>query len=143
MNSFSKVTSEQISAIEKRLKLEFPNDYKQFLLTNNGLRSRGDFFFHLVDIDFEVHIDILYGIDTGVKNCDLIDWTEKFRFDLPPQAIIIGDDIIMGFIVLILSEEDGGIYYYDHAYNLDTSNDDNNAYFIADNFTDFLAMLHE
>lgn len=63
------------------------------------------------------------------------------RDELLEKTIIIADDIIQGFIVLICEGEDKGVYYWDDAYNFETSDDESNVYWIADDFTSFLEQL--
>ena len=47
----------------------------------------------------------------------------------------------MGFFILVCKGEDKGVYYYDHAYNLESSDDNGNTYFIANSFEEFINQL--
>ena len=43
-----------------------------------------------------------------------------------------------GFLVLILLEGYEGVYFWDDGHNFESSNDEENTYFIAETFTNFL-----
>ena len=88
-----------------------------------------------------IALDILYGIDTETENCNILEWTQEYKEDLPENTLIIGDDVLMGFFILVCKGEDKGVYHYDHAYNLEGSDDDGNTYFIANSFEEFINQL--
>ena len=69
-------------------------------------------------------------------NVDL--WLDDYRKDMPQNAIIIATSYQHGFIVLISSGDDAGVYYWDHSYEYPRSNDESNTYFIAGSFTEFI-----
>ncbi|MFB4033676.1 SMI1/KNR4 family protein, partial [Streptococcus pneumoniae] len=90
----------------------------------------------------EINIDVMFGVETNMKNADIEQWTSEYRDDLFPNSIIIGDTIQHGFIVFWLSnEENRGIYYYDDTYEFESSTDDMNTYFLANSFSEFLNMV--
>ena len=86
-------------------------------------------------------VDVLYGIGLDNKNADAVFYTDMFAEDLFPGSVLIGDSIQNGFIVMACGGENKGIYYWDHSYTYEVSDDENNMYRIADTFGDFLRML--
>ena len=61
--------------------------------------------------------------------------------DMMEGAVLIGDDIIQGFIVMFCHGDNKGIYYWDDAYNFQNSDDENNMYWIANSFNEFIKLL--
>ena len=145
LDRFGFANEEAISILENKYKVVLPEDYKRFLLQENGGRNTAYKYKNLVrisQIGEEINIDVMFGVETNMKNVDIEQWTSEYRDDLFPNSIIIGDTIQHGFIVFWLSnEENRGIYYYDDTYNLEASSDENNAYFLARTFTEFLELV--
>ena len=145
LDRFGFANEEAISILENKYKVVLPEDYKRFLLQENGGRNTAYKYKNLVrisQISEEINIDVMFGVETNMKNADIEQWTSEYRDDLFPNSIIIGDTIQHGFIVFWLSnEENRGIYYYDDTYNLEASSDENNAYFLARTFTEFLELV--
>ena len=92
-------------------------------------------------IDEKIYVSVLYGVDHEFDTANILFWMDLFRDELVDDAIIIGDSIENGIIVLICSGENKGVYYWDHAYTFEQSNDECNTYWIADSFSDFLKLL--
>ena len=143
LERFKKINETQIVQVETALNIFFPEDYKKFLLSSNGMCVEGELGIKLSEPQETLFIDILYGIDTEAKNCNILEWTQEYKEDLPDNTLIIGDDLMMGFFILICSGENKGVYSYDHAYNLEGSDDDGNTYFLANSFDEFIKQLIE
>ena len=145
LDRFGFANEEAISILENRFEVVLPEDYKRFLLQENGGRNTAYKYKNLVrisQISEEINIDVMFGVETNIKNADIEQWTSEYRDDLFPNSIIIGDTIQHGFIVFWLSnEENRGIYYYDDTYEFESSTDDVNAYFLANSFSEFLSMV--
>ena len=145
LDRFGFANEEAISILENKFEVVLPEDYKRFLLQENGGRNTAYKYKNLVrisQISEEINIDVMFGVETNIKNADIEQWTSEYRDDLFPNSIIIGDTIQHGFIVFWLSnEENRGIYYYDDTYNLEASSDENNAYFLVRTFTEFLELV--
>lgn len=145
LDRFGFANEEAISILENKFEVVLPEDYKRFLLQENGGRNTAYKYKNLVrisQISEEINIDIMFGVETNIKNADIEQWTSEYRDDLFPNSIIIGDTIQHGFIVFWLSnEENRGIYYYDDTYEFESSTDDVNAYFLANSFSEFLSMV--
>ena len=145
LDRFGFTNEEAISILENKFEVVLPEDYKRFLLQENGGRNTAYKYKNLVrisQISEEINIDVMFGVETNIKNADIEQWTSEYRDDLFPNSIIIGDTIQHGFIVFWLSnEENRGIYYYDDTYEFESSTDDVNAYFLANSFSEFLSMV--
>ena len=145
LDRFGFANEEAISILENKFEVVLPEDYKRFLLQENGGRNKAYKYKNLVrisQISEEINIDVMFGVETNIKNADIEQWTSEYRDDLFPNSIIIGDTIQHGFIVFWLSnEENRGIYYYDDTYEFESSTDDVNAYFLANSFSEFLSMV--
>ena len=145
LDRFGFANEEAISILENKFEVVLPEDYKRFLLQENGGRNTAYKYQNLVrisQISEEINIDVMFGVETNIKNADIEQWTSEYRDDLFPNSIIIGDTIQHGFIVFWLSnEENRGIYYYDDTYEFESSTDDVNAYFLANSFSEFLSMV--
>ena len=85
-----------------------------------------------------IHVDVLYGIGTAHENANIDTWMAMFKDDMLDGAVIIGDSIEHGFLVLMCSGDDAGICYWDHSYEFPSSNDESNMYYITDTFSDFV-----
>jgi len=142
---FGTTTIEDIQNLESEFDMSIPEDYKDFLMMHNGGKPDignewGYAEFYVEDLESSQFLDILYGI--GVKKLDISYWTNFFPGDIPPKTLVIGGD--PGGAMLLLfndNSENDGIYYYDHAYRHKQSSDEQNTYFVADTFTEFIALL--
>ncbi|EJX0633974.1 SMI1/KNR4 family protein [Salmonella enterica] len=115
-----------------------PDDYIEFVSHNNGVRV-SDAYFYVETLNEYIMMGIFFGISSPKYN--LMTVYDEFNPDIPADSLIIGMDPGGGFILLICNGINNGVYYYDHSYFFDLSCDDNNTYFIADTFSDFLNLL--
>ena len=143
LKRFGILNQEQIDNIEKILGLELPEDYKKFLgKTDGGVLEKDESNkIYIDDLNADIVIDVLYGGNVQEKNANILYWMEELAGDLLDNTIIIGDDILQGLIVMICKGENKGIYYWDDAYNFESSDDKNNLYWIIGTFDDFLQLL--
>ena len=143
---FEHAEYKNIKLLEKRFDIKLPVDYKEFLVTQNGGRNLSYTFENSIkidQIDEVINIETMFGINTGIKNADIEQWTEEYRIDIFEHSIIIiGDTIQHGFLLFWQSGDDNeGIYYYDDTYQLEASSDENNAYFLAKSFSEFTDLI--
>ena len=145
LDKFGFANNGEILMLENEFEVVLPEDYKSFLLQENGGRNTAYRYKNLVripQVSEEINIDVMFGVSTNVKNGDIKQWTSEYQDDLFPYSIIIGDTIQHGFIVFWLSKDDNaGIYYYDDTYEFASSTDDMNTYFLANSFSEFLNMV--
>lgn len=145
LDKFGFANNGEILMLENEFEVVLPEDYKSFLLQENGGRNTAYRYKNLVripQVSEEINIDVMFGVSTNVKNGDIKQWTSEYQDDLFPNSIIIGDTIQHGFIVFWLSKDDNaGIYYYDDTYEFALSTDNMNTYFLANSFSEFLNMV--
>ncbi|MCW1927802.1 SMI1/KNR4 family protein [Bhargavaea beijingensis] len=143
IQKFGSATLQEITKIEKQYKVKLPNDYVKFLKEFNGgvIEKNDQNKVFIKDISAYIHVDVLYGLQTGSRTSDIETWMNKFEDDLLEHAMIIGDDLMQGFIVLICEGEFEGVYYWDDSYQFDESTDEENTYWIADSFSSFVKQL--
>ena len=142
-STFKKITKIDIVDLENALSTRIPEDYTDFLLTYNGGVVEPYIKVKVNDLSSYINIDVIYGINTGNTNSDILTWTNKFSDDMLESSLIIADTLENGFIILLCTGEYKGVYYWDDSYNFDSSEDDMNTYFIADSFSDFLTLINE
>lgn len=140
---FDGLNERQIDNIERQLKVRLPEEYKSFLRTIGGGVVEKDKFNQIIltEINEKIVLDVLYGDDKRYENGNIMFWMSKFNGELLEDAIIIGDDILHGFIVMICDGESQGVYYWDDSYHFEYSDDENNMYWIADTFGDFMKLI--
>ncbi|TYQ17704.1 UNVERIFIED_CONTAM: SUKH superfamily protein [Acetivibrio alkalicellulosi] len=139
--SFGKATKQMIDDFEKLIGFTLMDDYKKFLNTYNGGTSNSVYSTFWVEaLSEDIPLDVLFGLVDDV-DFDLRDWNDEYKDDLLPNTIIIGRAPGAGFIVLINNTEDSGVYYWDHSFNFDKSDEDNNVYLISNSFESFTKEL--
>ena len=140
---FGSANHQDILDLQQKYSVELPKDYINFLVKYNGgiieKNDRNKVF--IEDLSTFINIDVLFGLNTGSSTSDIRTWMTKFQDDLFDQSIIIGDDLMHGFIVMICKGEYSGIYYWDDSYQFDESTDEENTYWIAENFSNFFEQL--
>lgn len=143
IEKFGTARIEMIRSMEGTYNLKLPSDYIKYLLEYNGGNVVKDEHCQLYvkSLKNNIHVDILFGIDTGYENAEINTWMSLFKGEMLDGALIIGDSIEHGFIVLMCTDNESGICYWDHAYKFPESNEESNTYFIADAFTDLLNRL--
>lgn len=141
--NFGEISKENIKWLEQKYSVTLPNDYKQFLLENNGA-----FFdienmnkIQIDELNDNIYTEVLYGFDTPYDVTNVEYWMDEYESELIEESIIIGNDLSQGFIVLILLEGYEGIYFWDDGHNFESSNDEENSYFIAESFTKFIEKI--
>lgn len=145
---FGTVTKKQIAKLEKKYSLTLPSAYKDFLISVGGgcveLNEENSIF--IPDIQERVAVAVLYGYETQEKNADLSTYMDMLLEDIWEHSVIIGDSIEHGLFVLVCEDgkrdDAGAVYYWDDSYVFNQSDDENNTYWVADSFTEFLQMLN-
>ena len=145
LKSFGHAQHDEVERLENQFDISLPNDYKEFLLEQNGGKNQAYEFentIRLSQIEEDINIDTMFGEKTGFKNADIEQWTNEYVDDIFEHSIIIGDTVQHGFLIMWLSnDENEGIYYYDDTYYFSSSTDENNAYFLAKSFSEFLGLV--
>jgi len=130
----------RIKEIEAMIGVEFPEDYKNFLLENNGVILNDIFWFKVKELADYITLNAIFGIDSN-NNADLLKNNKLIEGDKLPYSVLIADTIEHGYIVLICRGEKKGVYYWDNSYTYDISAEDCNMYKIANDFSEFWKIL--
>jgi hypothetical protein len=139
INRFGSANPEDIKKFEQKYNVNLPQDYIDFLYNYNGgiIEKDDENQVFVKDLSTSIVIDVLFGLNTGNHNSNIDMWMDKLGDDMLENSVIIGDDIQHGLIILICRGEYEGVYYWDDSYNFSISNDDENTYFISNNFSIF------
>ena len=90
----------------------------------------------------KLYSTFLFGSDPQLNRALTLEyWNTEYKDDIPEGALLIGDFQDGGFLLLIPAGNDKGVYYYDHAYTFESSDDDGNTYLLADTFEAFINSL--
>ena len=136
----SKATAD-FDAIEKKLSVSLPADYKAFLIEHNGICTENTIV-RIEAIEEETLLNALFSCDNQLNRALTLEyWNTEYKDDIPEGALLIGDFQDGGFLLLIPDGDYKGVYYYDHAYTFESSDDDGNTYFLADTFEAFINSL--
>lgn len=143
IHGFGNADLNDIRNFEKKNQIKLPNDYVDFLIKFNGggVELINANSIHAGEHAEEINIDVLFGIKTSDSELSVEFWSSKYKAEMPHDAIIIGDSYQHGFIVILCSGKDSGIYYWDDTYHFPGSNDESNTYFLAKTFTEFIKDL--
>lgn len=136
---YGNITEDMINDYEKHIGFDLPDDYKYFLMQYNGGKIKDGVIF-VGEIEEKIPLHVLYGLNVE-KGLDLQKWNDEYQDDLLPNSIIIGHDYGGEFIVLINDPEKKGIYFWDHMFSFEQSNEEHNTYFIANSFQEFINEL--
>lgn len=145
IDKFESLSDMQISNIEHQLEIILPEDYKKFLKqVGGGVVEKNEANKILIEeIGEEIVIDVLFGDEQNNKKSSILFWMEQFNGELLEGAIIIGDDLFQGFLVMVCYGENQGVYYWDDAYNFEVSDDENSMYRIAESFEELLKKISD
>lgn len=144
-DSEKKITASDITRLEKKLSLKFPQSYKNHLLTHNGGRCKPNVFSFVengkqtesaIGWFFSVKYGDTYNLYEVVKDYK----TEQNR--VPVDFLPIADDPLGNLICIDTQTEK--IYFWDHETEPSvTGNPDmwSNVYWIADSLDEFFAGL--
>lgn len=140
----SRPTDEQLAAFERLIEGVLPDDYRQFLKSENGGRPEPNSFrFKLRDgreEDGAVHY--FYALHEGQIG-SLESKFEIFRERIPPDYLAIATDSFGNQILLrIAARNPGKIYFWDHEKEEDVPTLRNMSS-IANSFTEFVGSLEE
>lgn len=139
-NSWGESDELRVARLEAELGFALPDDYRSFLLRNNGGSFQEQVFF-VADLGQDVMLDIFYAVSNPDRVLTLSFWWKEHGEELQENALIIGTDPGGGMITYITTGEDKGVYYWDHAHFFEESaEEEGNTYFVADSFADFCKL---
>ena len=135
---------ESVHAFEQQIDFVLPEDYRQFLIKNNGGSVKNQTFF-VKDLDQEVLMDVMYGLtNTDARSLTLGFWIKEYDGEMGQKELVVGSDPGGHQILYITTGEDKGIYYWDTNHFFAKSREgEGDTYFIAASFTEFCDLLRD
>lgn len=135
------IAQEDLVRLEDQLKIELPDEYRRFLLQNNGGRPEPDVF-RFIDSSQSITQDsVAWFMCIKPEHInDLYETMSELTGRIPDNMLPIAVDSFGNYICLItIGESRGEIYFWDH--ELET--EDKNTFFVAFNFNTFLQSLSD
>lgn len=141
------VTEKDIAALEQRLGISLPDEYRQFILTWNGGQPEPNAF-PIQDNPRDTHglLDRFFSIDVEDTDYDIVDNAEVFRDRVPADLLPIAFDPGGNLICVAVSGKNKGkIYFWDHNDEFPPGKvpDYHNVYFVANSFSELIDNLSE
>lgn len=140
------ISEDDLQAVEARLSISFPSDYRQFLLTYNGGTPERDTF-HFKN-ETGPYTDSCVGRFYAIYYGEYDNFEKQFLFCkadvlLPDNMVAVADDPGGNMICLSVSGPDANsVYFWDHE-AIDEDDKRANLHLIADSFAEFLAGLYQ
>jgi hypothetical protein len=131
-------TEEQLSDLERRIGIVFPDDYRRFLLEFNGGYFHDPTIAPVGEVCPQAFLAFLSGIGASHDESELGRSFDLSLFDDndPPKIVPIGGTPIDGLIILDTAPGEGrGEIYYKQPFG--------DFYFLADNIEEFFGLLRE
>lgn len=148
LNSVAKISNSELSKIEKKLGLKFPEDYKSFIINaNGGVPERDmlyDFYDEVTEIENTSVIRRFYSIcnDDYKYNLEKILNTMREEQAIAKDMLPIADDPLGNLLCISVGERDyGAVYYLNHEFE-DIETGFLMKSKIADSFSDFINSLY-
>lgn len=148
MTGFGTLSKQEVDQLGRDFNIELPNDYREFLIQNNGgLPTQNYLMFSVPDLDDnnnELILGSLCGMLGAVNKWnDIYAFNDEYRDDMMKFVMVIGHEYADGHVVLINRPDMSGVYYWDSAYMFDCSSEEDTfyAYKLCDTFTEFMDML--
>jgi hypothetical protein len=145
IESHSPTNIVEIKRFEELIQAKLPEDYKQFLLKNNGghpIRKAFKLIEPINEKNKEASIAWFYALYNG-EVCNITTEFRTSREQIPDELLPIayghGGEICLG----VNGEYYGKLYYWTTNYSFWTVDDYNYLYLIANSFTDFINGLFE
>ena len=139
---YGNLNDDEIIKFEKQIGFTLPLDYRIFLKNNNGgVPEKKYSTFKLNKLNIDVGLQVLYGLNLN-DNLNLRVWHEEYKEDMLNDCIIIGHGVGFGFVLLINDEENGGVYFWDHSFELENTSEEENIYKISNSFEEFINSLN-
>ena len=134
---FGPLSEDAICKLESALGVTFPGNYREFLNETGGgiVKQDGKNRITIPSIRQTIAVDVLFGYGVA-QNSDILYWNEKYRDEMPDDAVLIGFDVHQGFLFLNADGVDASVYYWDDSYVFEESDDDQNVYLLMKDFSE-------
>lgn len=129
---FGPLSEDAICKLESALGVTLPGNYREFLIETGGgiVKQDGNNRIMVPSLGQTIAVDVLFGYGVA-QNSDILYWNEKYRDEMPDDAVLIGFDVHQGFLFLIADGVDASVYYWDDSYVFEESDDDQNVYLLV------------
>jgi hypothetical protein len=143
--SYPAVSEADVQRYEERLGVQFPDDYRSFLLVTNG-GMPAPHHFVVPDENHVLYVSFLYAIKNEHAISDLVyeleDLASRMTGKLPDGFIVIGRDPgDSNFLLGTRGDHAGQVWFWDTERQVRGTNPTANTYWLADSFADFLNGL--
>ncbi len=143
ITSWGTTNEEIVAAFEQKIGFLLPNDYRRFLLENNGAKANRQVFF-VKELGQDVMLDVFFGIAHQSRSLTLDHWLQEFGDEIDEQSLLIGSDPGGRFLLYVTSGEDKGIYYWDDTHFFpQSSEEEGDTYYVAGSFAEFCSSLKD
>ena len=134
---FGPLSEDAICKLESAHGVTLPGNYREFLKETGGgiVKQDGNNRIMAPSLGQTIAVDVLFGYGVA-QNSDILYWNEKYRDEMPDDAVLIGFDVHQGFLFLIADGVDASVYYWDDAYVFEESDDDQNVYLLVKDFSE-------
>lgn len=141
MNTLGKCTEKQILTFEQKYHVQIPDSFKLFLMKTNGIVWDDGICIPVPSVSKSIQVDAIFGVGLEKQWLDMGYWLEQYADELPSGTLIIGSDVLEGFILILNMPENSGVYYWDDKLNLAESTATSNCYYICGSIKEFLKKL--
>ena len=142
LKTFGNLNKSELNSLEDTLGISLPTDYKEFLSkTNGGCPKNNYLVLNTPSLKEELLINFFLGINND-ENFNIIGWNNDYKSEIPISTFIFGIEYGGGMFIQITEGEDKGVYFWDSNFSLSETSDDENVFYIADTFSDFLSLIN-
>ncbi|MEK9495102.1 SMI1/KNR4 family protein [Photorhabdus sp. P32] len=133
-----------VTNFENEIGNSLPNDYRNFLKKYNGGYPDPDAFLFLNDEEDGSSVDRFLSLGCE-KHHDLRNYFIDYKDRIPPKFLPIAHDPGGNLILISLSNDNPGVFFWDHEFEADEGElpDMSNVHLISHTFTDFLSVLYK
>jgi cell wall assembly regulator SMI1 len=144
MMNNAQTISNKIDGLEKRLSIDLPPQYKNFLISGDMKNYEEQCFDFLDSTEFKNSSTIRYFFQLESNDYYDLEKTYQFYSDserIPPDVLPIAEDFAGNLICICTNKNDAGkIYYWDHELEFDIHEYEDLSY-VAPNLQSFLLDL--
>lgn len=138
-NPYGSIDINELSILEKKIGISLPEDYRKYLINNNGAEFERDVFL-INEIEGESRIHHMRGILYEPQYASLFNYYKIYNQTLNEKFLSIAEDAFGNQILLKLKDPDrGAIYFWDHEVHFKSIEEI--LIKLSNSFTDFVNSL--